>query len=65
MKFKIRPTMEECRFCMETAAAFNVDPMCPDCNPEEYEMIKLDKGYVYYVDKHELKKVHIDQVIVL
>ena len=65
MKFKIKPTLEQCEFCMETARSFNVEPACSDCDPEEYEMLKLDKDYVYYIDKHELKKVHMDRVIVL
>ena len=65
MRFKIRPTMEQCRYCMETAASFNVEPACSSCNTEEYEMITIDNDYVYYADKHELKKIHMDRVIVL
>ena len=40
-------------------------PPCHDCNKEEYEMLKLDKDYVYYIDKHDIKKIHIDYVRVL
>ena len=38
---------------------------CHDCNKEEYEMLKLDNDYVYYIDKHDIKKIHIDYVRVL
>lgn len=65
MRFRIRPTMAQCKFCMETAASYNGEPQCSNCNVEEYEMLKLERNYVYYVDKHELKKVHMDYVIVL
>ena len=65
MRFRIRPTMSQCKFCMETAASLNEEPKCYNCNTDVYEMLKLEKDYVYYVDRHDIKKVHIDYVIVL
>lgn len=65
MRFRIRPTRSQCKFCMETAASFNEEPKCYNCNTDVYEMLKLEKDYVYYVDKHDIKKVHMDYVIVL
>lgn len=65
MRFRIRPTMSQCKFCMETAASFNEEPQCCNCNTDVYEMLKLDKDYVYYIDKNELKKVHMNYVRVL
>lgn len=65
MRFRIRPTMSQCKFCMETAASFNEEPQCCNCNKEEYEMLKFEKDYIYYIDKNELKKIHMNYVIVL
>ena len=44
MKFKIRPSLSECRSCMETAISFNAQPYCSECNPEIYEVLKFEGG---------------------
>ena len=65
MKFKIRPTESECKSCIETAIAFNYECMCHYCNLTEYTMLKLEKDYVYYIDGQDLKKVHMNYVVVV
>ena len=65
MKFRIRPTMSQCRLCTQTAASSNEEPRCSECNVEVHEMLKLEKDYVYYIYKHELRKIHMDYVIVV
>ena len=65
MRFRIRPTLSQCRWCLDLAVSLNGDPQCHNCNTTEYEMIKMEKNYVYYIDKNELKRVHMNYVVVL
>ena len=65
MRFRIRPTWTQCKLCKETTASFNNEPPCNSCNTDVYEMLKLEKDYVYYVDRGDIKKIHIDYVKVL
>lgn len=64
MKIKIRPSLSECRSCMETAMSFNAQPRCSECNTEVYEVLKFEKDYLYYIDNHNIKKIHMNYVIV-
>ena len=65
MKFKIKPSKAECKSCIETAFVWYSEPSCDYCKTEEYTMLKLEKDYVYYVDKQQIKKVHMDYVKVI
>ena len=65
MKFKIRPTISECKSCTETTSTWYSEPSCDYCKTEEYTMLKLEKDYVYYIDDDQIKKAHMDHVIVV
>lgn len=64
MKFKIRPSLSECRSCMETAIRFNAQPYCSECNTEIYEALKLEKDYIYYIKDNKIKRIHMNYVLV-
>lgn len=64
MKFKIRPSLSECRSCMETAISFNAQPYCSECNTEIYKALKLEGDYVYYIKDNKIKKIHMNYVII-
>lgn len=65
MRFRIRPSWTQCKLCKETAASFNEEPPCHKCNTEEYEMLRIDGNYVYYIDGDVLNKIHMDYVVVV
>ena len=65
MKFKIRPSLSECRTCIETAISFNAQPHCSECNTEIYDALKFEKDYLYYIDNSKIKKIHMNYVIVI
>lgn len=64
MKIKIRPSFSECRACIETAMSFDAQPHCSECNTEIYEALKFEGDYIYYIDNHKIKKIHMDYVTV-
>jgi hypothetical protein len=64
MKIKIRPSLSECRVCMETAMSFDAQPHCSECNTKVYEVLKFEKDYLYYMDDRKIKKIHMNYVIV-
>ena len=64
MTIKIRPSLSECRTCIETAMSFDAQPHCSECNTEIYEVLKFEKDYIYYIDDHKIKKIHMDYVTV-
>lgn len=64
MKFKIRPSLSECRACMETAMSFDAQPHCSECNTEVYEVLKFEGDYIYYIEDNKIKKIHINYVII-
>ena len=64
MRFKIRPSLSECRSCIETAISFNAQPHCSECNTEIYEALKFEKDYIYYIKDNKIKKIHMNYVII-
>ena len=64
MKIKIRPSLSECRACIETAMSFDAQPHCSECNTGIYEVLKFEGDYIYYMDNHKIKKIHMDYVTV-
>ena len=64
MKIKIRPTLSECRTCIETAMSFDAQPHCSECNTETYEALKFEGDYIYYIKDNKIKKIHINYVTV-
>ena len=64
MRFTIRPSLSDCRSCIETAISFNAQPHCSECNTEIYEALKFEKDYIYYIKDNKIKKIHMDYVII-
>lgn len=64
MKIKIRPSLSECKACMETAMSFDAQPHCSECNTEIYEVLKFEKDYLYYIKDNKIKKIHMTYVII-
>lgn len=64
MKFTIRPSLSECKSCIEMAISFNAQPNCSECNPEIYDALKFDGDYLYYIKDNKIKKIHMNYVIV-
>ena len=64
MRFNLRPSLSECRSCIETAISFNAQPHCSECNTEIYEALKLEGDYIYYIKDNKIKKIHMNYVII-